>query len=499
MHFYMRNAKLEDIEKFLKDQKLKFLGMPEYISSGSHEIEQLKHRFLVLPRFGRDITKIFEENNRKFPLHTVYRVGLQILNALQYIHSCTYVHADIKGSNILLGFGKGGDERVYLLDYGLACRYNTKEFKPNPKKAHDGTIEYTSRDAHQGVPTMRGDIEILAYNIIEWAGAQLPWVAKNILTKPVEVQKLKEDFMKTVDKSLRSCFGSIPVPTPITNMLKYLTSMKPDTQPDYAKLRGFLEAGLKELGQKNSGALEFGAAKASTAKGKAAAASPKKGARKKPDFSSKDEEEVPGPSRKAPAAVKRGRAAVARTHVDTESDDEREGSSPKKKTPAAKKAQAENPTDKSPVQDREKRNRVRKQYIEESDSENEAPKTKSPRKRGKAQIDSPGELSESPPQKKPKGKPLKPELSEPGSGSGKSTVTLKSKSENKNKKTITLNFNLDVSMNSDVVVVLNRKDKKKEKGSDEKKSDEDDVPSGKDENEPVNNRAGFYKGKHAKK
>lgn len=69
---------------------------------------------------------------------------------MEYIHKSTYVHADIKGANILLGFGKGGDQQVFLVDFGLASHYTTKDFKADPKKMHNGTIEYTSRDAHAG-------------------------------------------------------------------------------------------------------------------------------------------------------------------------------------------------------------------------------------------------------------------------------------------------------------------------------------------------------------
>lgn len=43
------------------------------------------------------------------------------------------------------------NKQVYLVDFGLATKYsNDKEYKPDPKKAHDGTIEYLSRDAHKG-------------------------------------------------------------------------------------------------------------------------------------------------------------------------------------------------------------------------------------------------------------------------------------------------------------------------------------------------------------
>lgn len=44
----MRNAKKEDIEAFKKDRKLKSVGMPEYVGMGSHEIQNMKHRVIVI-------------------------------------------------------------------------------------------------------------------------------------------------------------------------------------------------------------------------------------------------------------------------------------------------------------------------------------------------------------------------------------------------------------------------------------------------------------------
>jgi vaccinia related kinase len=58
------------------------LGMPSFVGSGSHDQDKLKHRFVVMPRYGKDLWSIFLENDRKMPLHTVYRLALQLVSKL---------------------------------------------------------------------------------------------------------------------------------------------------------------------------------------------------------------------------------------------------------------------------------------------------------------------------------------------------------------------------------------------------------------------------------
>ncbi|XP_069119074.1 serine/threonine-protein kinase VRK1-like [Argopecten irradians] len=145
------------VEAWRKGQKLKYLGVPKFIAAGSHMRANEQYRFMVMERFGSDVQKIFEGAGKQFEVHTVFCLALRMIEALEYIHHNGYVHADIKASNILLGFraGKQQADEVYLVDFGLATKYQIdgehKPYKEDKRMAHDGTIEFTSTDAHLGV------------------------------------------------------------------------------------------------------------------------------------------------------------------------------------------------------------------------------------------------------------------------------------------------------------------------------------------------------------
>lgn len=66
--------------------------MPQYIGSGSHEYENTKYRFVVMDRYGTDLWKLFEQNNRRFPEHTVYKIALQIVRGHKNIFAIYYSH-----------------------------------------------------------------------------------------------------------------------------------------------------------------------------------------------------------------------------------------------------------------------------------------------------------------------------------------------------------------------------------------------------------------------
>ncbi|XP_012542696.2 serine/threonine-protein kinase VRK1 [Monomorium pharaonis] len=260
--FHMWNCKSCEIDNWQKKRKLTALGIPRYIGSGIIEHENTRYRFLIMDRYRENLWKIFVENyNRHFPEYIVYKLALQIIDILEYIHYKNYVHADIKGENLLLDWNSY--DQVYLVNFGLASRSTSStELKVDPKKAHNGTLQYMSRDAHMGVPTRRGDIESLCYNMIMWLCGFLPWEK---LLEPAIVQKEKQKAFSNMNSFLDKCFhGSTP--QALYKFMNILTSMKFNTRPSYEKLKETLIIGLKNLGHKPDGKLKLNIIDMSTQK-----------------------------------------------------------------------------------------------------------------------------------------------------------------------------------------------------------------------------------------
>ncbi|XP_029877788.1 serine/threonine-protein kinase VRK2 isoform X4 [Aquila chrysaetos chrysaetos] len=261
LKFYQRAAKQEHIRKWMNLKKIRCLGIPVFWGSGLAEYKGKSYRFMVMERLGEDLQRIFEDCGRRFKKETVLQLGARMLDTLEYIHENEYVHGDIKAANLLLGYTN--PHEVYLADYGLSYRYcpngNHKQYQENPRKGHNGTIEFTSVDAHKGVaPSRRGDLEILGYCMLQWLCGKLPW--EQNLKDPVAVQTAKTKLMDELPDSVMEWDSSGSSCSEISKFLACVYGLAYDEKPKYQVLKKILLDGLESSGTRYDGPLEFSAA-----------------------------------------------------------------------------------------------------------------------------------------------------------------------------------------------------------------------------------------------
>nr|XP_046257683.1 serine/threonine-protein kinase VRK2 [Scatophagus argus] len=245
LKFYQRAAKPENIQKWKRSRKLEFLGIPMYWGSGLAEYNGLRYRFMAMDRLGSDLQKVFEHSGGRLKKATVLQLGQGLVNVLEYIHENEYVHADIKAANLMLGYRD--PEQVYLADYGLSYRYCPdgvhKEYKENPKKGHNGTIEYTSLDAHKGVaPSRRADLQILGFCLLHWLCGSLPW--DSVLKNPTQVQEAKARLMDNLPGSVQQLSVSGASTDEVAAFLLYVKTLSYQDKPDYKHLKEMLASAV---------------------------------------------------------------------------------------------------------------------------------------------------------------------------------------------------------------------------------------------------------------
>lgn len=143
------------------------------------------------------------------------------------------------------------DDRVYVIDFGLATKFidTNGEHKPfcmDQRRAHDGTLEFTSRDAHFGAHSRRSDLECLGYNLIYWSQGFLPWKDDKLKEQPELVHRLKEVFMTDVREILKVLYGK-DVPKYLGEFMHYVSHLEFDEEPNYDFLKELFDRELLKL------------------------------------------------------------------------------------------------------------------------------------------------------------------------------------------------------------------------------------------------------------
>ncbi|CAK61633.1 unnamed protein product (macronuclear) [Paramecium tetraurelia] len=203
------------------------------------------YNYIVMDLLGQSLEELFSKNNKRLSLKTVLMLGDQMIQRIEYIHTKQFLHRDIKPDNFLIGLGKKAT-RVYILDFGLAKRYLTKEghIPYREGKSLTGTARYASVNTHLGLEqSRRDDLESLGYVLMYLLRGQLPWQNMKAINQKDKYQRIMEKKLETSPDAL--CKG---FPIEMSQYLNYCKNLKFEDKPDYNYLRGLFKDAFKKIG-----------------------------------------------------------------------------------------------------------------------------------------------------------------------------------------------------------------------------------------------------------
>ncbi|RVE76509.1 hypothetical protein OJAV_G00008700 [Oryzias javanicus] len=92
-----------------------------------------KFNYVVMQLQGRNLADLRRSQPRgTFTMSTTLRLGKQILESIEAIHSVGFLHRDIKPSNFAMGRLPSTYRKCYMLDFGLARQYTNTNGEVRP-------------------------------------------------------------------------------------------------------------------------------------------------------------------------------------------------------------------------------------------------------------------------------------------------------------------------------------------------------------------------------
>lgn len=164
------------------------------------------------------------------------------MDRLSELHSCHYLHCDIKPDSVLLGSDKRNKEEsshIILIDFSLSVRWcddAKKHVEPADKQPFKGNILFASHNAFKFQRlSRRDDLISLAYLTVFLVQGELTWFKGQKTDHPKFFENVSEIKLQMTPKGL--CVGKAKALEP---MVKEIFEYKFDEAPNYSKLKHLL-------------------------------------------------------------------------------------------------------------------------------------------------------------------------------------------------------------------------------------------------------------------
>jgi serine/threonine protein kinase len=190
-------------------------------------------KIIVMDLLGPSLESLLVKH-KHLGLKSVISLAIQMIDVIKYVHSCGFLHRDIKPDNFTVGHDDR--QKLFCIDFGLAKKYlkqNGEHIEFSTKKKFCGTARYASIAAHKQCEQARkDDLESIGYILVYLYKGKLPWQNIRNKDKLVRYRLIGEKKESTTEEELCS-----NMPKQFCIFLKYVRNMDFDEKPHYSALK----------------------------------------------------------------------------------------------------------------------------------------------------------------------------------------------------------------------------------------------------------------------
>jgi serine/threonine protein kinase len=219
-------------------------------NNGIANMKIMKHKdskIIVMDLLGSSLESLLSKHKR-FGMKTIILLAMSMIDIMKHIHTCGYIHRDIKPDNFAIGYDN--PSKLYCIDFGLSKKYlkkNGEHINFSDKKRFCGTARYASIAAHTNQEQSRkDDLESILYILVYMYKGKLPWQGIKHKDKKERYRLIGEKKQQIKPEEL--CEG---MSKEFIVFLKYVRNLDFDEKPHYSALKKMFLKLYKSRNYKN--------------------------------------------------------------------------------------------------------------------------------------------------------------------------------------------------------------------------------------------------------